>query len=91
MIEPGWRVLDADGKEVGHVEEVIGDTGVDIFNGLSISIGLLAGARYAPAEAVSVITEGSVQLRLSGDDVKHLRGYHEPPPSDQILPPDRRT
>ena len=45
VIEPGWKVLDANGDEVGRVEEVIGDSGVDIFNGLSISKGLLAARR----------------------------------------------
>jgi uncharacterized protein YrrD len=90
MIERGWKVMDAGGSEIGRIEEVVGDTGVDIFNGLSISTGLLAGARYVPAEAVDSITEGSVVLRLSRDEVKGLQTYNEPPPSEEILPPDKR-
>ena len=86
LIEPGWKVLDAGGDEVGQVEEVVGDSGVDIFNGLSISTGLLGGTRYVPAEVVAAITEGCVQLRLSGDEVKQLDDYREPPPSEQFLP-----
>jgi hypothetical protein len=89
MIEQGWKVLDGEGKEVGQIEEVIGDTGVDIFNGLSIATGLLAGPRYVPAESVAAITEGCVQLSLSGDEVKKLGAYDQPPPSEQIVPPDR--
>jgi hypothetical protein len=88
MIEAGWKVTDAGGAEVGRVEEVVGDTGVDIFNGLTISTGLLADARYVPAEVVASITQGRVQLRLSRDDVKRLRSYDRPPPSEEILPPD---
>lgn len=91
MIEEGWKVLDAGGDEVGQVEEVIGDTGVDIFNGLSIATSLLTGARYVPAEAVTSITEGCVQLSLSSDAVKQLDAYDRPPPSEQILPPDRQA
>jgi hypothetical protein len=86
LIEPGWKVVDAGGSEIGRVEEVVGDSGVDIFNGLSISTGLLAGARYVPAEVVGSITEGSVQLQLSDDEVKDLDAYSEPPPSEEFLP-----
>ena len=87
LIEPGWKVVDANGDGVGQVEEVVGDTGVDIFNGLSIATGLLSGARYVPAEAVRTITEGTVQLDISGDEIGRLDAYEQPPPSEEILPP----
>jgi hypothetical protein len=86
VIEPGWKVLDSAGEEVGSVEEVVGDSGVDIFNGLAISTGLLGGSRYVPAEVVGEITEGNVQLRLSADEVKKLGDFKEPPPSEEFLP-----
>jgi hypothetical protein len=86
VIEPGWKVLDANGDEVGRVEEVVGDSGVDIFNGLSISKGLLGARRYVPAEVVGAITEGSVQLQLSGDAIDRLAEYDEPPPSEELRP-----
>jgi hypothetical protein len=86
VIEPGWKVLDSAGDEVGSVEEVVGDSGVDIFNGLAISTGLLGGSRYVPAEVVGEITEGNVQLRLSADEVKKLGDFKEPPPSEEFLP-----
>ena len=87
MIEPGWKVVDAGGDDVGRVEEVVGDTGVDIFNGLSISTGLLGGSLYVPAEVVSTIVEGAVHLQLSAADVKRLDKYDRPPQSEEILPP----
>lgn len=86
LIERGWRVLDAGGDEVGRVEEIVGDSGIDIFNGLSISTGLLGSPRYVAAEDVAAITDGAVQLRLSGDDVKQLSAYDEPPPSEEFVP-----
>jgi hypothetical protein len=88
MIEPGWTVVDRDGDQVGRVEEIVGDTGVDIFNGLAISTGLLSGPRYVPSERVALITDGSVRLDLSRKDVDQLAKYDRPPPSEEILAPD---
>ena len=38
LIEPGWRVEAADGSELGHVEEVTGDSNVDVFDGAARNI-----------------------------------------------------
>lgn len=81
VIEPGWTVVGADGSEVGKVEEIVGDTGEDIFNGLSVSTGLLGRAKYVPAERVSRITEGSVELDLPADAVGRLDDHEPQPPS----------
>jgi uncharacterized protein YrrD len=89
LIEPGWKVVDAQGEDIGHVEEVIGDSGADIFNGLSVATGLLGGAHYVPAESVETITEGRIQVHLSRDEVKKLDKHEHPPVSEHILPPDR--
>jgi uncharacterized protein YrrD len=89
MIEPGWTVEAVDGKEVGKVDEVVGDSGNDIFNGLSISTGLFGKARYVPAERIAAIVEGIVRLDLSADAVRDLGEFRRPPPSEEILPPDR--
>ena len=69
MIERGWKVLDPAGDEIGHVEEVVGDTGTDIFNGLKIHTGLLSGSRYVPAERVTEIRDGSVALDVKKDAI----------------------
>jgi hypothetical protein len=37
LIERGWEVVDADGQEVGKIEEAVGDSTHDIFNGLTIA------------------------------------------------------
>ena len=78
VIEEGWKVVDAQGEDIGQVEEVVGDTANDIFNGLAVSTGLLGKPRYVPAEQVGEITDGQVQLTLSAEHVERL-DEHEPP------------
>jgi ribosomal 30S subunit maturation factor RimM len=91
MIEPGWTVENADGEEIGRVSEVVGDSSTDIFNGLAISTGLLSKDRYVPAERVDTIVEGTVRLDVTADEASDLEEYDRPPPSEEILPPDRRA
>jgi hypothetical protein len=86
LIEPGWKVVDAQGQEVGSVDEVAGDSSDDIFNGLSISTSLLGRPRYVPSEEVGTITQGRVQLKLTKDQVEHLGEFEEPPTTAEILP-----
>src|SRR5262245_59091538 len=86
LIEPGWKVVDSGGKEVGSVDEVAGDSNDDIFNGLSISTSALGRPRYVPSEQVAEILEGEVHLKLSGDEVQTLGEFREPPTTAEILP-----
>jgi hypothetical protein len=95
LIEPGWKVVDATGEEVGSVDEVVGDSSDDIFNGLSISTSLLGQPRYVPSEQVAEIVEGEVRLALSRDTVHQLGEFKDPPTTAEILPEEagalRRT
>jgi uncharacterized protein YrrD len=84
VIEPGWKVIAADGTEFGRVEEVVGDTGSDIFNGLAVSSGLLSRARYVPAERVAEIREGAVQLDLPPNAIDGLEEHEPEPPSAEF-------
>lgn len=86
MIEPGWTVVDSAGEEVGSVDEVVGDSSDDIFNGLSVSMSLLGRPRYVPSEQVAEITEGRVRLRLAKDAVERLGEFEEPATSAEIRP-----
>ena len=86
LIEPGWKVLDAGGEEVGSVDEVVGDSSDDIFNGLSVSTSLLGRPRYVPSEQVGAITEGEIRLTIGKEQVEHLGEYEEPPTTAEILP-----
>ena len=84
VIEPGWEVVDGNGEALGKVHEVIGDTGKDIFNGLSVSPGLLKPSRYVPAERVRSIVDGRIELDLTKDRFDQLEAYEEPPPSAEV-------
>jgi sporulation protein YlmC with PRC-barrel domain len=84
VIEPGWEVVDATGTEVGKVEEIVGDSGEDIFNGLAVSTGAFDRPRYVPSEQVGMITEGRVQLKLSDEQFHQLGEFQEPPASLEI-------
>ncbi|HKC21846.1 MAG TPA: DUF2171 domain-containing protein [Gaiellaceae bacterium] len=86
LIERGWKVVDAAGAEVGSVDEIVGDSGDDIFNGLAVSTSLLGRPRYVPSEQVGLITDGRVQLRLSKEEAERLGEFEEPPTTAQILP-----
>jgi hypothetical protein len=86
VIESGWKVVDAEGEDVGSVDEVVGDSGDDIFNGLSLSTGLLGRPVYVPSEQVGRITQGRVHLKLTKEQVRHLEEYEEPPTSAEIEP-----
>jgi hypothetical protein len=84
LIEPGWSVVDAAGEDVGHVDEVTGDSSIDIFNGLAISSGPLGKPHYVPSENVARIYEHRVELSLTKDEIKRLGGYVEPPVSAEL-------
>jgi ribosomal 30S subunit maturation factor RimM len=57
VIERGWEVVDASGKRIGKVDEVLGDREADIWDGLTVS------GEYVPAEDVAQIVEGRLTLK----------------------------
>jgi hypothetical protein len=89
LIRPGWKVYAADGTEVGQVDEVVGDDGADIFDGLAIATSALGKPKYVPAESVGPITEGRVELTLIKKQVDALGEFLEPATSAEIEPDDR--
>jgi hypothetical protein len=86
LIRPGWKVLAADGTEVGEVDEVAGDDSQDIFDGLAIATEAFGKPRYVPAEQVGRITDGVVHLSLTRTEVEQLGEYLEPATSAEIEP-----
>jgi hypothetical protein len=90
MIRPGWKVYAADGAEVGAVDEVAGDEGQDIFDGLAVATSALGKPIYVPAESVGPITEGRIDLTLTAEQTGALGEYVEPATSAQIQPDDHR-
>jgi uncharacterized protein YrrD len=62
VVERGWAVREADGEELGRVDEVLGDPEADIFSGLSVSTGTFKRPFYVPAEQVAQIRDGEIAL-----------------------------
>ena len=89
LIRRGWKVLSADGAEVGSVDEVVGDDEHDIFDGLAVATSALGKPRYVPSEQVGEITEGVVRLNLAQADASRLGEYLEPATSARIEPDDK--
>ena len=46
MIETAWKVVASDGSEAGEVDEVVGDSGADIFDGLAIATSMFGKPPY---------------------------------------------
>ena len=86
LIERGWHVVGSDGSELGTVEETVGDSQLDIFDGLTVATGLLSKPRYVPAEQVDEIVEGTVKLSVDKDEFDRLEGHEQPPPGTKIRP-----
>lgn len=86
VVEAGWKVVSSDREEVGRVDELVGDTGKDIFNGISVSVGLLKGSRYVPSEQVAEILDGEVRLAMRSEEFDGLDDYRGAPPSTEIRP-----
>jgi len=86
MIRPGWKVYAADGAEVGAIDEVAGDDGHDIFDGLAIATSAFGKPRYVPSEQVGQILEGEVHLTLTHAQVDALGEYLEPATTAEIEP-----
>ena len=62
LVEPGWAVVDVDGRALGTVADVRGDAEADIFDGLTVNRGLLGRSEYVPSERVAEIRIGRVVL-----------------------------
>jgi uncharacterized protein YrrD len=72
VVERGWTVVGVDGQKLGHVDGVLGDPEADIFDGLSVSGGLLKGRRYVAAEQVQQIYEGEIHVAVAKDAFERL-------------------
>jgi hypothetical protein len=78
VIKRGWDVVGSDGAKLGTVEETIGDSQLDIFDGLTVGTGVLGRPKYVPAELVDEIVEGTISLSVGSDGFEKLEPYREP-------------
>ena len=92
-IEPHWRVISADGIEIGEVFNTVGDRNADIFDGLAITNhggpamvhNYLDRPRYVAAEQVAGIRPGVVHLTVPAGEAGALP-EHDVPESAEIEP-----
>ncbi|MES1246169.1 MAG: DUF2171 domain-containing protein [Actinomycetota bacterium] len=89
VIERGWAVYDVDGQRVGAVDQIVGDTEADIFDGIAIDDSVLGPKKYVPSEDVARIEDGAVHLTIPGDGVGTLEDMRAAP-QEQILPDGSR-
>lgn len=87
VIERGWAVVTSDGESAGRIDELVGDSGMDIFSGVTVRTGVVGTPRFVPAEHVRAIVEGRVELDLTKREVDELDEYREPPEQAEIRPP----
>jgi hypothetical protein len=71
----GTRVLTATGTEIGIVEHVLADYGLDLFDGLVVKTA--EGLRFVTADQVALITTSAVHTKVSDADVANLQKPHE--------------
>lgn len=64
VLETGAPVYSCDGEQVGTIEHVLADPGLDIFDGLVLDTSVLPGGhRFVDAEQVEEIFERGVLLK----------------------------
>jgi hypothetical protein len=78
VLEPGHKVVTTDGDELGQVQEVLGDSVADIFDGITVTTGLLGKPLYVPSELVGSIDTEAIRLTLSTTEVDRLEEYTPP-------------
>jgi len=79
LIEPGWRVVAANGSLFGKVVEVRGDEQLDIFDGLAVRPRRFRGVDYLPAEQIATILPGKVTLAVTAPEPAALELDGESP------------
>jgi hypothetical protein len=85
-IEPGWRVFDTEGNEIGRVDDIAGDPDADIFDGLTVGKSAVDPARSVPSASVAEIREREVHLSLTHDGFEALPELAQTALEDELEP-----
>lgn len=72
IVQPGWQIVDAEGTEIGAVDDV-GDGYVVVEEGL-----LAAERLYIPVSAIESAADGVVELNVTRDEIDTV-GWVVPP------------
>jgi hypothetical protein len=70
----GTRVLTVTGTEIGVVEHVLADSGLDLFDGLVVKTP--QGLRFLTADQVGLITTTAVHSKVADANVVNLQMPH---------------
>jgi len=92
-IEPHWKVISADGHEIGEVFLPAGDENADIFDGLEIAHhggpavvhNWMDRPRYVSQDKVASIQPGQVHLSITAEEAHDLPESNVPE-TVEILP-----
>jgi uncharacterized protein YrrD len=82
-LQAGTPVYDAAGEEIGVVDHVLADPGVDVFDGLIVDPRpLLGGHRFADADLIGELHERGVVVKVGRD------ALHEPTDNPAVVDVD---
>lgn len=85
----GSRVLSSDGRELGRVQHVLADPGLDIFDGFVIDTSVLPGGhRFVDATQVDGIYERGVVLTIDAAAAEALPKPSANPAEVEVGPDD---
>lgn len=74
-LPPQTPVVASDGSEIGHTEQVLGDTNEDIFHGLAVKRHSDGSVVEVPAARIKRMTERHVVTDLGGSETALLRRW----------------
>ena len=89
VLSAGARVYSCDGQELGRVEHVLAEPGIDIFDGLIIDRSRLPGGhRFVDADQVEEVFERGVLLKVDAAAAAALPQPSENPTALSANPAD---
>ena len=87
-LREGVAVYSSDGKELGEIEYVLADPGLDVFDGIVLDKSVLAGGRFVDASQVEEIYERGVVLTLDATEAQGLPEPSASPGEIEVGPDD---
>jgi len=88
-LDEGTRVYSSDGSDLGEVRHVLGDAGLDIFDGFVLDTTVLPGGhRFVDASQVAEVYERGVVLTIDADAAERLPKPTANPAGVEVGPDD---
>jgi hypothetical protein len=88
-LDRGTRVYSSDGADLGEVQHVLGDAGLDLFDGFVLDTSVLPGGhRFVDASQVEEVYERGVVLTLDAATAERLPKPSANPGEVEVGPDD---